>query len=242
MARCYVGCSGFSYNHWNDNFYPAGVERFSFYTSQFDSLEINSSFYRLPSASVFYSWYRRSPAHMTFTVKAPQTITHRKKLKDADDIVQRFYENTLELGDKMKCVLWQLPPNFSIRMYDRVKKFCDSIHNRFPNSAFEFRHPSWMQTHVPQLLSAYDFEFVRTDFHKYVNVSMDGSSSKFQYYRLHGPTGQYHGRYTDEFLENIADRLTDGSFVFFDNDSGGQAPRDAKRLIKILETRNEIKL
>src|SRR5918993_4254857 len=148
-----IGCSGWQYRHWRGDFYPADLPQsrwFADYALSFDTVEINNSFYRLPSAETFTKWREQAPPRFLYAVKASRFLTHMKKLKDPEDPLFRFFENVRELGNKLGPVLYQLPPNFGINL-ERLERFLESIHpvarqaglRVRPHHVVEFRDPSW---------------------------------------------------------------------------------------------------
>ena len=249
-----IGCSGWQYKHWSPsataqtdqtNFlYPANLPQarwFAHYAAAFDTVEINNSFYRLPSAETFAKWREQAPPRFLYAVKASRFLTHMKKLMDPEDPLFRFFENVRELGARLGPVLYQLPPNFGINL-ERLETFLRSIHpvarkaglKARPHHVIEFRHPSWYDERVYALLSRYGVAMCLHD--------MQGSATDRRvvgpciYVRFHFGTSKYGGRYEDRRLDAWADwlvgRITDGIdvFAYFNNDTGGHAPRDAIRL------------
>lgn len=107
-----IGCSGWQYKHWKRDFYPADLaqrEWLEYYARHFDTVEVNNSFYRLPSEGVFESWRARTPPNFLFGVKASRFLTHMKKLKDPEEPVERLFSRAVELRGKLGPVLYQLP-------------------------------------------------------------------------------------------------------------------------------------
>ncbi len=229
-----VGCSGWQYRHWRGTFYPAALPQdrwFEFYADQFDTVEINNTFYRLPGAATFASWERRAPARFVFAVKASRYLTHMKKLKDPADPLRRFFNRAARLDPKLGPVLYQLPPRFPINV-DRLERFLEALPHR-RRHAIEFRDPSWYDDEVFAVMAKHRVALCLHD--------MPGSASgrlavgPFVYVRFHGTT-QYGGRYADAALERWAEWLADRFngrcpiYAYFNNDTGGHAPRDAVRL------------
>jgi uncharacterized protein YecE (DUF72 family) len=138
----HIGTSGWVYPHWRGIFYPEGLPQrlwFDYYARQFDTVEINNSFYRLPSAAVFEAWRRQAPAHFTFAVKASRYLTHMKKLKDPAEPLQLFFERSRHLGPHLGPVLYQLPPHWRVNL-PRFENFLESLPRDLPQ-AIEFREP-----------------------------------------------------------------------------------------------------
>jgi uncharacterized protein YecE (DUF72 family) len=229
-----VGCSGWQYKHWRGDFYPVDLPQarwFEHYAAQFDTVEINNSFYRLPEAATFAAWRGRAPRGFVFAVKASRFLTHMKKLKDPRDPLKRFFSRARRLDGMLGPVLYQLPPRWPVNL-ERLETFLREL-PRPGRHTIEFREPSWYQDAVLRLLEKYRVALCLHD--------MQGSASEkitvgpFVYVRFHGAT-KYSGRYSDEVLERwaewLAARAREGRrvFAYFNNDVGGHAPRDAVRL------------
>jgi uncharacterized protein YecE (DUF72 family) len=233
-AMIRIGCSGWQYKHWRGDFYPAEMPTemwLPHYTKQFDTVELNNSFYRLPTAEAFARWRERTPPDFLFAVKASRYLTHLKKLKDPVDPLARFFEAARQLGPKLGPVLYQLPPRWPANV-DRLREFLDALPPGYRH-VVEFRDPSWYAPAILDALAAADVALCLHD--------MSGSSTErvrigpFVYVRFHGVT-RYGGRYDDETLERWADWMTSEHdrgrdvFAYLNNDVGGHAPRDATRL------------
>src|SRR4051812_3612128 len=160
-----VGCSGWNYKSWRGTFYPQGlpVARWlEHYTSVFDTVEINNTFYRLPEKSTFACWRRQLPAGFTVAVKASRFLTHIKRLKDPEEPIDRLFSRAKALGPRLGPVLYQMPPNFFRNdvNVERLEIFLDAlprrINRRLVHHVFEFRHPSWYVDETYRLLDAHD--------------------------------------------------------------------------------------
>jgi uncharacterized protein YecE (DUF72 family) len=144
-----IGTSGFSYKEWKGSFYPEDLpasEMLRHYAAKFSTVEINNTFYRMPSASVLASWAEQVPDGFTFALKASQRITHRSRLKDSADSVEFFFRVAATLGDRLGPVLFQLPPNLK-RDLPRLRDFLPLL-PAGSRAAFEFRHESWFDEEV----------------------------------------------------------------------------------------------
>jgi uncharacterized protein YecE (DUF72 family) len=229
-----VGCSGWQYKHWRGNFYPATLPStrwLEYYATQFDTVEINNSFYRLPHADTFADWRRRVPASFAFAVKASRYLTHMKKLKDPGAPVALFFSHARRLGRRLGPVLFQLPPRWPLNL-ERLETFLRALPKKALH-VIEFRDASWYVNDVFALLTRYGVALCAHD--------MAGSATgermvgPFIYLRLHGPQ-RYAGRYPDDVLDTWAEWCAEGCrkglpvYAYFNNDSGGHAPRDAVRL------------
>jgi uncharacterized protein YecE (DUF72 family) len=141
----HIGCSGFSYKEWKTVFYPDKLPQskwFSYYSSVFDSLELNVTFYRFPTIKMLQRWYSNSPATFHFAVKVPRLITHMKQLNQTEGLLSDFYTSCKNgLKDKLGAILFQFPPKF-IYTAERLEKIIHAVDPACSN-AVEFRHSSW---------------------------------------------------------------------------------------------------
>jgi uncharacterized protein YecE (DUF72 family) len=153
--RVFTGTSGYSYKEWKGRFYPEKIkeaEMLGFYAGRFPTVEINNTFYRMPAADMLRKWREQTPASFTFVLKAPQRITHHKRLGDVGGDVSYFFDTAKALGPKLGPVLFQLPP-YMKKDLDRLKAFLDLM-PADPPAAFEFRHASWFDDDVREALRA----------------------------------------------------------------------------------------
>ena len=233
--RVHVGCSGWQYRHWRGNFYPAELPQsrwFAHYAQVFDTVEINNSFYRLPSRETFDKWREQAPRGFVYAAKASRFLTHMKKLRDPADPLARFFDAAQHLRDRLGPILYQLPPRWPIDV-ERLDAFLAAL-PRGHRHVIEFRDTSWYDDRVFERLERHGVALCLHD--------MQGSATgrravgPFVYVRFHFGTERYGGRYEDRRLDEWADwlraRLADGRdvFAYFNNDIGGHAPRDAVRL------------
>ena len=143
MAQARIGTSGWMYQHWRGLFYEPGLRTGAWlerYAEHFDTVEINSSFYRLPPRKTFVSWAERTPAGFRFAVKGSRFLTHLKRLTEPEEHVELFFERVAGLGRKTGPILWQLPPNFH-RNDERLAAFLEVLPQKHRH-AIEFRHES----------------------------------------------------------------------------------------------------
>lgn len=232
MARIRIGCSGWNYRHWKGGFYPADLPAmrwFEAYASVFDTVEINNSFYRLPSATTFERWRDLAPPGFCFAVKANRFLTQAKKLKDCAEPLERMMKAVRALGEKMGPLLFQLPPRFRANA-DRLRDFLDLVPADV-QAVFEFREPSWYADDILDLLQSRQASLCIHD--------MPGSQppphgvGPLFYVRFHGADQKYAGRYGRTRLATWAERIcreAEGgrpAWVYFNNDLGGAAPKDA---------------
>lgn len=235
----YIGTSGWNYPHWREAFYPTGLptaDWLGFYAEHFSSVEINATFYRLPSPETLDAWREAVPPDFRFAVKASRYITHMKKLKDPQSSIAAFFDRIDRLGDRLGPILFQLPPRWN-RNVERLADFLEALPAGY-RYAFEFRDSRWWDPAVTDLLATHEAAFCVFD--------LDGQTSPFietapfAYLRFHGASGPYRGEYGDTRLRELARHLRRqldggrGVYLYFDNDTEAQAPRDAARLREML--------
>jgi uncharacterized protein YecE (DUF72 family) len=153
--RVLTGTSGYSYKEWKGRFYPEKMkpaEMLAFYAARFPAVEINNTFYRMPSPELLLAWAAQTPDGFTFVLKAPQRITHQKRLGEVGADVARFLETSRALGPKLGPLLFQLPP-YMKKDLERLQAFLKLLPPE-PPAAFEFRHPSWFDDEVREALRA----------------------------------------------------------------------------------------
>ena len=229
----HIGTSGWHYRHWIRPFYPEGLaapKMLEWYARHFDTVEINTSFYRLPPESALHTWRETVPAGFQFALKGSRFITHMKKLKEPGPALAKFFSRADLLGPKLGPVVFQLPPNWSLDI-DRFAVFLEALppHHRY---AFEFRDPAWHTVEVYDLLRLHRVAFCVYQLAGF--VSPFEITADFVYVRLHGPGGKYQGMYDKKALGTWADTILSWpvkqAWVYFDNDDSGFAPRNAREL------------
>jgi len=237
----YIGTSGWHYDHWRHLFYPDKLPKakwLEFYSRHFTTVELNNSFYRLPSEEAFANWRDSSPANFTFAVKVSRFITHIKRLKNSEEPVDTFLGRAEILKEKLGPLLYQLPPNMH-RDDGRLESFL-SILPRGLKHTLEFRHESWLDDGVFEILRRHNVGLCVFD--------MPGLTcplvaiADFAYIRFHGSTGLYSSCYSDEGLAEWARRLAGLApevkevYIYFNNDAEAFAVRNAMTLREYLET------
>lgn len=217
----YIGCSGFYYKEWKSLFYPEGLaakDWFKFYCRHFNTIEINSSFYRKPSLAGLRKWYAESPPDFQFSMKAPRLITHLKKFQIEKEIINEFYELLAEgLQEKLASVLFQLPPSFSYTP-ERLDLICSQLDNMWHN-VLEFRHPSWWRQEIFDRLQQQQLIFCGQsypgDLPETAIINND-----LVYYRFHGKPVLYKSEYSLEVLKHTLEEIdnkADRAFIYFNN-------------------------
>jgi uncharacterized protein YecE (DUF72 family) len=231
--RVWIGCSGWNYRDWRETFYPKGlpVKRWlEYYSRTFDTVEVNNTFYRLPSLTAVKGWAEQTPEDFLFTVKASRYLTHMKRLTDMSTGVERFYERIEPLREagKLGPVLWQLPGNFhrdDERLAAALAKLPPGRH------CFEFRHASWFVPDVYEILRAQNAALVIGDhperpFQSY-ELTADWTFTRFHYGRR-GRNGNYSQSELETWRRRIAAwRSKVDVFGYFNNDWRGFAVKNA---------------
>ncbi len=239
-AEIRIGCSGWQYRHWRGDFYPADLAQdrwLEFYAARFDTVELNNSFYRLPSTDAFASWARRAPSGFRFAVKASRYLTHLRKLHDPADPLQLLWSRASRLGEHLGPMLYQLPPHWR-RDVERLATFLGAV-PADRAQAIEFRDASWYDETVRSLLREHGVALCLHDMRGSA-VTAQTPVGPLVYVRFHGAGERYGGRYPDDQLEAWAGQLAAWAdeglpcWAYFNNDVGGHAPRDAVRLRELV--------
>jgi uncharacterized protein YecE (DUF72 family) len=237
----HVGCSGWNYRHWRERFYPADLPASKWlehYARRFDTVEVNTTFYRLVDRKVVAHWIEQTPERFIFAVKASRYLTHVKRLSNIADGVIRFYERLQPMLDagRLGPVLWQLPESFhrdTARLQACLEQLPAGRH------AFELRHRSWFTKDVYALLREHDAALVVGD-HPARPFQTYEATATWRYVRLHYGSRGRRGNYSPRELETWAERLhawraREPIFVYFNNDWEAFAPHNASKLLQLLE-------
>jgi uncharacterized protein YecE (DUF72 family) len=235
----HIGTSGWSYNHWKGPFYPAdlpGNRQLEYYAHRFHSVEINSTFYRLPETGTLRQWYADTPAGFIFAVKASRYITHMKKLCEPRKTLPPFLDRIRALDDKLGPILFQLPPRWHFNAR-RLADFLRTLSREF-RYAFEFRDRSWLNPQTVELLSRHQAAFCIYELEGFLTPPQ--VTTDLVYVRLHGPDGAYQGNYDHHSLANWSVTCRDWAsrgfrvYCYFDNDQSGYAVGNAAWLQDLL--------
>lgn len=238
----WIGTSGWVYKEWAGHFYPKGwpkKDEFAYYTRHFPTVEINATFYRLPSLKMVRGWRERSPEGFVFAVKGSRFLTHIKRLSDTGAGLRKYFSRLRPLAERTGPILWQLPPNFPKTEENerRLTTFLKKLPKRYAH-AVEFRHPSWMDEQTFALLRK---QRVANVWISSLKVPQDHAiTGDFVYLRFHGlKDGAYHD-YTDDELRPWAEQLAKAAergipaYVYFNNDLNTRAPLNAVALMRML--------
>ncbi len=230
--RLLAGTSGFAYKEWKGVFYPADLkaaDMLTYYASKLDTVEINNTFYRMPNASVVAGWASQVPAGFTFVLKAPQKITHFKRLKDCDSEVGYFCDVARTLGSHLGPMLVQLPPNFK-RDDARLSDFLASVPDDL-RLAFEFRNPSWLDDAVYSLLHCHDVALVIA--HDEETETPLVATASWGYARLRKVL--YEPGELDSWASRLKAQKWRELFAFFKHEDEGTGPALATQFISLFD-------
>ena len=231
--KLYVGTSGFSYKEWKGSFYPEKIpagEMLSYYSARLPAVELNNTFYRLPQRSMVESWRAQVPDDFRFSVKASQRITHFKRLKEAGAEAQYLLDTVSALEDRLGVVLFQLPPNMK-KDCERLESFLKELPRDTP-AAFEFRHPTWFDDDVLELLRAHNRTLCISDTDELPASHID-KTADWGYLRLRRV--QYSETDLAAWLNRISAQEWKTAFVFFKHEDEGTGPKLAAQFISLSE-------
>lgn len=229
--RFYVGTSGYSYKEWKGSFYPQKLpqrELLGYYAERFSTVEVNSSFYRMPDASVLKAWAREVPAEFRFALKAPQAITHFKRLKNAEAVTTEFLSVSSALKTRRGPLLFQLPPNFK-KDLPCLEAFLRLLRKR-KSIAFEFRHASWFDNEVYDCLRANSCALCIADSDEVPCTSLV-STAGWGYVRLR--RSRYTRKQLAQWIERLRSQPWDKAYVFFKHQDSGTGPKFAARFLAL---------
>ncbi len=228
--RFTVGTSGYRYKEWKGSFYPEKLpqkEMLGYYAQKFAAVEINNSFYAMPKADVLETWSQQVPESFRFAFKAPQTITHRKRLKDAGEATQLFCDATAVLGSRRGPLLFGLPPNLK-KDLPRLESFLTTLDKSAP-TAFEFRHESWFDDDVYDCLRAHGCAFCIADDEKLTCPTV--GTADWGYVRLRREA--YADKDLRRWIKGLKSQPWQECFVFFKHEDTGTGPKFAARFLEL---------
>lgn len=234
MPRLYIGTSGWNYNHWREVFYPKDLPQskwLAHYSTVFDTVEINNSFYRLPEKKTFENWREQTPDGFAFAVKASRYLTHIRRLSEPKEPLQRLMDRSSGLEAKREIMLYQFPPHWHLDL-ERLQQFLEILSSN-PRSAFEFRDNSWQCEEVWSLLAKHNVAYCMMD-SPGLPLHLK-TTCEYSYIRMHSGGEDTEGNYTDAHLNEWAARikpmLARGEvYIYFNNDFRGYAVQNALAL------------
>lgn len=250
--KVYIGTSGWQYGHWRGIFYPENLptkDWLNFYSQEFQTAEINSSFYHLPREATFKNWAIKTPDNFLFAIKVWRRITHLKKLNNIQEDFKIFFERAMTLAEKLGPLLFQFPPNFhateeNIKRLKSLGRFIrkhSGLHSRKfteRHYAFEFRHQSWFNEKIYRILKNYNLALCWADTPYY--PYQEEITADYVYIRLHGHTKLYASKYTSSQLLDYAQKIKKLNrqnktvYLYFDNDYHGYAIENARELKRLI--------
>jgi uncharacterized protein YecE (DUF72 family) len=240
-TRCYIGVSGFSYPQWRGAFYPENLPHSQWlehYAHQFSTVEVNSSFYRLPTEKTFQRWRETTPSGFLFAVKANRSITHQHHLENVQEPLDIFLARSRNLKEKLGPILYQLPPSMK-RDEGMLEAFLSFLPQDLRH-VVEFRHRGWYEEAVYAVLQRHNVALCIHDMGR--SESPVAATADFAYVRFHGTSGRYTGDYSAQQLEDWAKRIRGlvsenqlkATYIYFNNGLEGHAVNNARTLAQLL--------
>jgi uncharacterized protein YecE (DUF72 family) len=229
----YVGTSGYSYKEWKGSFYPEKIpakEMLHYYAERLSTVEINATFYRMPQASMLANWKEQVPPTFRFALKASQRITHFKRLNETDEETKYFFEAASVLADQLGVVLFPLPPNMK-KDLPRLETFLAQL-PRATRAAFEFRHPTWFDDDVLDLLRSQNRALCVSDTDDMPTTHID-KTADWGYLRLRRV--QYSEENLAEWVGRIRDQNWQETFLFFKHEDAGTGPKLAAQFLELAD-------
>ena len=242
MSNVWIGTSGWVYKQWAGNFYPKDWPRkneLGFYVTQFPTVEINATFYRLPTVKTVHSWHDKTPEGFVFAVKGSRYLTHIKRLEDTSSGLRKYFRRLVSLAERTGPILWQLPPTFpkTDETLKRLDRFLSRLPKRYQH-AVEFRHPTWINEETFSVLRRHGAANVWLSS---LRMPADHTvTAGFVYLRFHGLEGGPYHDYTSAELDPWAKELAKvarkgvPAYVYFNNDLNTRAPLNAQVLMQKL--------
>ena len=233
--KLFVGCSGWNYKDWKGKFYPEDIPKkdwLEYYMSVFNTVEVNATFYRLPKDSTLEKWKKSAyRIDFNFTLKGSRYVTHMKKLNEPEESIEKFEDAAAVMKTKLGCVLWQLPPSLH-RDDQKLVEFCKALKGSNKN-VIEFRHESWFDEEVYSILDKHKVSFCSISTPEFPEELI--LTGKVAYVRFHGKGKKWYDYdYSVDELKawkkKIEDCGADEVYVYFNNDIGANAPKNARQL------------
>ncbi len=236
--RVRVGCAGWSLPASDRAEFPDAGTHLERYAARFPAVEINSSFHRPHRPATYAKWGAAVPPEFRFSVKLPKTITHGLRLRGAEEALDAFLGEASALGDRLGCLLVQLPPSLALDA-DAAASFFAALRSRSPAPvACEPRHESWFTAEADDLLVRLEVARVAADPARVPAAAEPGGWRGLTYHRLHGSPRVYYSAYDDAYLDALAARVAGAegeAWCVFDNTAAGAATRNALDLLARLE-------
>lgn len=237
QANIFIGTSGWNYDHWKGVFYPDNCPKrkwLEFYTGKFGTVEVNATFYRTMKPQTFENWRLNTPDGFLWAVKANRFITHVRKLRNTQESLAIFFESLQPLSEKLGPVLFQLPPSLTFDP-EVFAAFCGQL-PQDKKIVIEARHASWLEKEPQAALKRHNIAWCMSDTAGRYPY-LEAVTSDFIYVRLHGSRKLYASEYTADELERWKKKIHHWgleTYVYFDNDASGYAPKNALSLKEIM--------
>ncbi|WP_295910119.1 DUF72 domain-containing protein [uncultured Xanthomonas sp.] len=235
-SRIRVGCAGWSIASTQRALVGDGASQLARYATRFDAVEINSTFYRAHRASTYQRWADSVPTHFRFSAKLPRTITHDARLSRVGPLLQTFLDEVGHLGDRLGCLLVQLPPSLAFDARTAATFFAMLRRRWHGGIACEPRHVSWFDARAEALWQRHHIARVAADPALNANAAQPAGAAAPAYWRWHGAPRLYYSAYADDTLRGLAERVvaatprTGEAWVIFDNTALGHALDNAATL------------
>jgi uncharacterized protein YecE (DUF72 family) len=234
--RIHIGTSGYNYPEWRGTFYPAELassKMFGFYSQRFRTVEINYTFYRMPTPKTTKGWHDQAPPGFLYTLKAPRQLTHDRRLVNCEEPLARFVDAARGLGAHLGTLLFQLPPNFRCDV-GKLSAFLAAM-PKDVRPAFEFRHDSWLTEEIYALLRSHGTALCIADFGDKTTPLQ--ATARHGYFRLRDEG--YQKADLETWAGRVLDRAADwdDAFVYFKHEEQGKGPEFAKLFGEILTSR-----
>jgi len=233
--KIFVGTSGYSYKEWQGKFYPAKIspkEMLRFYAGRLTAVEINNTFYHMPTEPVLTSWASQVPGNFVFTLKAPQVITHFKRLRNVDEEAAYLFRTLSVLDKQLGPVLFQFPKSFRANR-QTLEDFLGLVPGHI-SCAFEFRHPSWLDGEILDLLRGSGCSLCLADTDENPITELI-KTAPWGYLRLR--RADYTEADLSQWLEVILAQKWEKAFVFFKHEDGARGPEMAMRFRELSESK-----
>src|ERR1700730_9387267 len=234
----HVGTSGYSYKEWKGSFYPEKLpakDMLPYYARRLPAVELNNTFYRLPQKSMVENWKEQVPENFRFSIKASQRITHFKRLKEVEDETKYLLDTVSVLENRLGVVLFQLPPNMK-KDLPRLETFLDCL-PRTTKAAFEFRHQTWMEDDVLELLKSKNHALCISDTDDLPVTHIDRTAD-WGYLRLRRV--EYSESSLKECLQQVRDQKWKEAFVFFKHEDEGTGPKLAAEFLRLANEHEQV--
>ena len=234
----HVGTSGYSYKEWKGSFYPEKLpakDMLPYYARRLPAVELNNTFYRLPQKSMVENWKEQVPENFRFSIKASQRITHFKRLKEVEDETKYLLDTVSVLENRLGVVLFQLPPNMK-KDLPRLETFLDCL-PATTKAAFEFRHQTWMEDDVLELLKSKNHALCISDTDDLPVTHIDRTAD-WGYLRLRRV--EYSESSLKEWLQQVRDQKWKEAFVFFKHEDEGTGPKLAAEFLRLANEHEQV--